>query len=628
MTMINRKLLLFTLIFITLFLSGCKIIMPPVQDKRESSNYFYLTSEQTVTQKLKNVGSGFNGIVFLASGQCKKLEVFINEKKGQPPIFHKTIYDFAGSVRKSTYIEFTNILTLPAKELYLNINCSGGTITFAYNKNEADTDKIYYIKDTAGAGEMYYRSVYQVTSKKILSTIITNITRDRNFNVFYCIVFFIFFIQLFFKPGFILYRKFLPDSIATSKNFVLGKNIFLTGVLIRFIVMPFFMHVDMTSGLWVPYMMYNHDLLYYASDPDASFHLINQIFHLPFMMMSKIWFTDLYKLWEAFPYTYNLEAVYRLANLDSIYRLLFANKIFYVLADTFFIVLLIKILKKSGKMRNALWLWALNPVTIYVVYMIGRFELYALVFMLLTVYFFRKEKKIAGAVCLGIAAAFRQYPIMIFPIALLLLSRNLKDFIKYSILMAVPVIIYNFAHNFPAHYLDIAVKSPTKVLTNDQHSNMLFNYKIGGLVLFPFAYFLLLLTTWKNPAGTVKNFPLFAFVFFNVLYAFGTLEPQYYMWFIPFLIIMYAEKQIRLEEVITFFILYFLIVLQWDRDFSTYLALPLYPDLFYYLPAPERIINEYYPASIINQLATSFFIALNIFWAVRTIYRTYQVNSD
>ncbi len=470
------------------------------------------------------------------------------------------------------------------------------------------------LNDASQAAALYYRTVYKSDfisiTKKISSKIFNNIS------------FIIVYLSLLGLSAYILFNGRIIRKIAglfenKYLNAGIAVKILAAGIFLRILVAPFFVHIDMASGLWVPYMMFYHNPVFYALDPDASFHLINQLFHLPVMMFSKIFFSDLYSLWESVPYAYTAQSVFEISCTNSIFLLLLLNKLPFLIADIIFYILLFAYLKENKNLKKGLIFWLLNPISIYVVYMIGRFELYAIVFIMLGLINLKKENIKTAMLMFGISAAFRQYPIMFLPLLLIINSTKPKDYLVNALCFLAPVIFYNMAHNLPAYFAGISATAPTGMVSDDQHSNMLFHYEIRKLVLFAFFYFFLLISVYGKKNELKDKTAEILFLMFNTLLAFGALEPQYYMWVSPFIIILLAENKISISETILFCLLFFGLVLQWDRAFSTYLAMPLYPELFYYLPAPARIINEFYRVEILNKLIVSFFIALNVYWYVK-----------
>lgn len=599
---------------------GCKVIMPPVQDARESNNYYYLPPAQKLTQPLSNIKKNFIGILFMGSGECRNLEITIWDSANSNNIILKKIIPYYnGNIRKTTYINFGKKIDANFKNPILSLNYETGQIVFGYKKN---TKNNFYINDRIQSGELYYKSVYDISFFDVCEKIFIKIFQDKIFIIFY-ILFIIALAVLFFtkSDNFIFKIFFINKSIFSETNYSIIKKIILAGIILRVIVMPFFSQIDMISGLWVPYMMYYHNPVYYATDPEASFHLINQIFHFPIMMFSKYIFSDLFSLWEKIPFDYNISGVYNLSELKTCFRILFLNKITFLIADIICLVLLLNYFKKSKNIIKGLAFWSFNPIIIYVAYMIGRFDLYAIIFIIAGFLMFEYNKKNLGVLCFGIAAAFRQYPVLLFPFIIVIISKNFKEFIKYCIIIIAPLIIYNLLHNIPAYISNVSVKAPTAVVANDQHSNMLFHYQFSNLVLFPFFYFLLLFWTYKNLRLQPENLYKVVFCFFMILYSFANSEPQFFIWVIPVLAIVYIKEKVSTFELIIFFILFFANLLKWDKAYSTYLCLPLNPELFYYLPAPPRILNEFFPIQIINKLVTSCFTAFNVYWGLNILLK-------
>jgi len=461
-------------------------------------------------------------------------------------------------------------------------------------------------------GALYFRTIYEYSFGGLLKEIILKIWD----NYILLIILTILIIAIIFK------RKKIFDFLLTDdiKNNRKIYNLLVISVIIRFLIMPFFCHIDFLSGIWVPFKMYYDSFAYYATDPSASFHILNQIIHFPIMMFTKFLMPELYDLWITQPYDYNLSGWYNFSALKSAPTILFILKIPFLLADYLCLYILLRLFANVNIKIRALYFWLFNPVALYVVYMIGRFEFYSIFFILFGLMLLKNEKNKLGILCIGIAAAFRQYPILFAPFLLPLISKNIRQFVSNAIIAILPLIIFNVLHNLPAYFAGISASAPTAVVSNDEHSNMLFKYHIKDLFFFPFGYIIawLFIVDCRKKISA-ENYFIAVLLFFLILYSSSNFEPQYFMWIIPFLCIAYSKKIFSFYELSCYFLLFFLIVMQWDKTFTTQLAMPMFADLFYFLPSPERIINQYYSVEIINRLATSFFIGFNI-WFIYKIY--------
>ncbi|HOK40115.1 MAG TPA: hypothetical protein PLD27_03655 [bacterium] len=596
------KIFLF-LFFILFFFVNCDFVLPPTQSLRESNEYLKLLSNDFLIQEIKGIKENFSGIILLISGSCKKFSFQLSDEINFTNILEQIeINNFSGNIRKTTYIKFNKNFSNYDK-IYFRIIITDGSLYFGYKKDFNDLNLIYNNSKINGA--LYFKSVYSISVFDLLFVFIKKIFKNI-----------IFFLVLIFLTGLIIYKKnylkfLLPDDLKENKQIV---NFLVISIILRFIIMPFFCHIDFLSGIWVPFQLAYTSIFYYATDPSASFHLLNQLVHFPIMVLTKFIMPELYHLWKTIPYDYNFSGWYNFCSLKNVFFFLFILKIPFLIFDYLCLFVFLKLTEITLIKKKIFYLWLFNPVSIYVIYFIGRYEVYTLFFLLLGLLKFKEEKIKASFLFIGIAIMLRQYPILFLPFLLFIHSKNIKEFLSYLIISLFPLVLFNLLYYLSTHLTNISAYFPTGVLANDEHSAMLFKYKINDFILFPFFYFLFFLFIIENRKKISFDYlPLVIFLFFNIMYGTSNFEPQYFMWIIPFLVFVFAFDYIKFYEVLIYFILYFCFVFQWDKSFNFQLAMPIFPDLFFNLPSVERIILQFLPVNIINNIFVSFLVAIN-FW--------------
>ena len=206
--------------------------------------------------------------------------------------------------------------------------------------------------------------------------------------------------------------------------------LFLCGLLIRLVLMPYFTHVDLFSeyrrvyktielGNYFPglkrLVVYYVELFFlklslpFISDPAITFH-----------------FTDLARS------TADLESFFLFVNHDNIYRILFFFKFPYLLFDVGTFLLLYKMIKEHPKRIWALGIWWFNPITIFAFYLFGRYESIPLFFIMLTIFFLQRNKILFSAFALGLAVNSREINIIYLPIFLLSILRSPENDIPWG----------------------------------------------------------------------------------------------------------------------------------------------------------------------------------------------------
>jgi hypothetical protein len=135
--------------------------MGPVQENRNSSEYFRLLPEVEIKQELSQVQKGLAGMVFLISGKVGELEVDLKKENGEI-LEQQIIKNFEGNIRKTSYIKFDKELINYYDKLFVTLKCSGGYLLLGQEKNTDYPEKIV-LTGNKTKDALYFRSVYNVT---------------------------------------------------------------------------------------------------------------------------------------------------------------------------------------------------------------------------------------------------------------------------------------------------------------------------------------------------------------------------------------------------------------------------------------------------------------------------------
>ena len=115
----------------------------------------------------------------------------------------------------------------------------------------------------------------------------------------------------------------------------------------------------------------------------------------------------------------------QVANHPHIFRDLLVMKLPLILFDLLaaLVVILIVPIKKR---ELAAVLWLFNPFSIYAIYGFSQFDIIPTFLVLLSLFFWRKEKFHYSYAALGLAAGVKVFPLLLLPYYLILDSRNIK----------------------------------------------------------------------------------------------------------------------------------------------------------------------------------------------------------
>lgn len=95
----------------------------------------------------------------------------------------------------------------------------------------------------------------------------------------------------------------------------------------------------------------------------------------------------------------------------------------------------VDVLRRS---RRAWVLWMLSPAALYATLLFARYEAYPVLAVLVALLLAERDRPVWAAVVLGLAVTLRAYPIVLIPVAALILYRGLPRQVAWSALALVP----------------------------------------------------------------------------------------------------------------------------------------------------------------------------------------------
>jgi hypothetical protein len=264
---------------------------------------------------------------------------------------------------------------------------------------------------------------------------------------------------------------------------------------------------------------------------------------------------------------------------------LFSTKFIYLIVDLTTGVLLLRLFNQVERGLYAFKLWMINPAMLYGVFIYGRFEIYAIFFLVLSLIFAQRQRALSASIALGLAIAFRSTPILLLPIYTLLLSRQRWKQLLIFILGLLPQLFI---------MLFIEVGLGLRATYDVDHStgalSMLTNITFNPATVFPFlvCYILLLLWIDRRQASYLLLVSASLAVYL-LMYALAWHSPHYISWLAPFIIVLLAYQ----PEWVRY---YWMLLLAWaiywalvpnSGVFTTYVFSPLFGHLQLSTPPGE-----------------------------------------
>lgn len=359
------------------------------------------------------------------------------------------------------------------------------------------------------------------------------------------------------------------------------KKIFLIAILIRILVIPFFYHPDIKSQLFhMQFLSHGITNIYDFVDKNKS-HLpyTNIYVYLPFtyyffgsvdFILSPLYPHDLYTWLNDWGVNQN--------SYPNLMFFMLVLKIPYLIFD----LLIGFILYKIYKNEKLLYFWLFNPVSIYLIYVLGNFDVIPSFLTLLALYFIKNHKQLLSYLTIGLAISLKMYPIMFLPFLFFYDTKNIFKNIKYAIFALVPLVISIISFIYQQSFYDSFIGSGL--------TQKILEFKLSGVPLFPIFFIIILINYYLS-----KNKYRFEIAILQTFFIFIGLvnfHPQWIMWFLPFFSVLFVEGKIKTKIFFSlFFFLIFIYIFLFDDNFLFWGHLVAIDPSFASLNSPYQIIK-------------------------------------
>lgn len=404
------------------------------------------------------------------------------------------------------------------------------------------------------------------------------------------------------------------------KKLFLSK-IFLLGLLIRLIVMPFTGHWDIRGinfavynlpfkGILNVYEVAAHGPVDYAVDVNfgRDYFIYPPLTYFTlggFMTLLKPLYGSEFVTWiQGYGNDLLLVIIH-----PHVWRYLFLMKIPYLVFDCLLLTTLLRFFSTAKDQKLALIYWWLNPIVIFLPYIWGQFDILPTSVMLLGVLRGQKGHPYQSALLFGLAASFKNYPLILLPFLAIILGRKLWPMVKIFCTGLLPFILTTLS--FWGH--EFFRKT---VLFSWQSQKMLdFMWGIGGddgVYPFIIGYTLILLWTLYALRGQLKHLVTPMLMTLLLYYATTNFHQQWFMWVLPYLVIL-AVQDVKARLVGLFVVgLFFFRLVEIQANVTNELFIWLAP-AFDDLPKSRYLVGLLYDIHKLRNIVNSMYTALALF---------------
>jgi hypothetical protein len=196
------------------------------------------------------------------------------------------------------------------------------------------------------------------------------------------------------------------------------------GLAIRIALLPLFASVDLLSNAFVTTVLVNHQQLIASADPPPIFYVEGGL-DLLFRPVISSQFVHVFSLSTVYTPSTQPEAL--AAQTPGINVFVSILKLPFLAADLVIAFVLPRFFGNPRQAYLALLLWWFNPISIYISYLVGQFDVIATAFLLLTFYYLRGGRNSWALASLALAIFFELFAVIVVPFLLIYWIRTSRS---------------------------------------------------------------------------------------------------------------------------------------------------------------------------------------------------------
>jgi len=402
-----------------------------------------------------------------------------------------------------------------------------------------------------------------------------------------------------------------------SQDLAVKRSIYiwlLVGLSIRLALMPIAFHTDLL-GIYERSSLIVYKGVFWVGAGQSFIHYLHALF--------------LWVLRPIMPYFESVlpgrlgppgwETFTKFAAQINVFRTLFLLKIPYLIFDLGCAFLLLSIFSKPKKGRLAFIFWMINPVVIFSVFIFSRYESIAIFFILLSLYYAKKNLSARSLFSLGVAVIIRLYPLILLPFFVIILGKGIRQRLKLAFWGLLPLMTMTALSKV------FSGVSEVESWARLPHANYLMSLrfslaKYDVIFVFFVGYTILLLYTYMRTNHSFTSLWRASLALLLLFFATSFFHPHYFMWIMPFLVFIIVEDRRFIGFFVIQVLCWLVYTFQWKEALAGYLFTPINPSYFMSLRSPFEIISQYYSAANFIGIFRSIFSGVS-FWMIYLLFR-------
>lgn len=394
------------------------------------------------------------------------------------------------------------------------------------------------------------------------------------------------------------------------------KKLIIIAVALRLLVSTLLFHPDIkTIAFQTSFLRHGvYDIYNYLSINKASLPLKEEFVYFPLTYFtigaSQVAMAPL--LGNGFDVWLADAGANSVVNNSHIFKYLILLKLPLLLMDLGIAYLLVGFFNEKKDGEKAFELWLFNPFTIILIYAFSNIDIYAVLLTVTAFLLFKQQKMIWASVILGIAVAFKLYPLLFVPF-LLINAKNVKDKIL-MVLIPISIFVVSLIPLWSRAFVNSALISglSTRIFSP--------NFLIGfgeSMIIGLFLFSILFSYAWLN-AKKVNLLNYFVIILL-ILFSFSHFHISWLLWIAPFLVVLCIKNPKLSLPILLWSTLAISIPFLYNDRSMTLSLYRIYTNWFDLLPIPFTVVQKFYDPyglqSVIHSLLAgiSAMLAYNLF---------------
>lgn len=385
------------------------------------------------------------------------------------------------------------------------------------------------------------------------------------------------------------------------------KWIFIIAIILRLFVAPFFYHPDIkTYNYQASFLKQGvFDIYSYLPEHKSELTLKEEFVYFPityfvlggWQFIMQPLFGSEFDAWLG-------NASQTFLAESGTYRYLLLMKLPYLILDILIGALLMKFGKDALERKKLLVYWLFNPLSIIILYVYSNVDIYPVLFILLSFLAFRNSKLFVSALLLGLAAAFKAFPLLLLPFILPFIPQ-VKARVVYAI-TALVVFIVSIGPFLPSDAFRNATLVSgltTRIFFNNIHIGF-GEYLMVPIILLAGLFYYTLQYSQKIDLKKNQIFRVIATCFIVFLIVFGSIHYhiQWLLWILPMmtiLLVFYSRLSFLLWTVMLFAVSITWLYPDVSATFGIYSG---FSSLFLLIPMPFTIVEKVYDPFVVQSV--------------------------